>query len=112
MAMSQEAFNAACTLASSVGEKYADQDQFITSSEALLKSLNEEYTLGEIIGPVNQEEDVKIKECFVKAFDARRNDQKGYGNTYVAIGVGIGGLLLGGIIGYVMRGSSKSSASS
>lgn len=109
MAMTPEAFDAACKLAASVGEKYADANWSLNSAESLQKALSEGAFAGIISGEITQDEDQKLKGCFDQGFSAKRSEQKGTsGNTYMTIGVGIGGLLLGGIIGYVMRGSGKS----
>lgn len=112
MAMTPEAFDAACKLAASVGEKYADLYWDKSSAEALQTALQNNAFIGITTGEITPDEDQKLKGCFNQAFEAKRNSQKGNGNLYLTIGVGIGGLLLGGIIGYVMRGSDKSSASS
>ncbi len=109
-----------CNLYKEYAKKYAQQ-----YPNELAIDIYNNYAAGSLPVPHMLDTDGtdKLRECFIKELNTALKDVQNQNitesksgpvqtNNMLTIGVGIGGLLLGGIIGYVMRGSDKSSASS
>lgn len=109
-----------CNIYKEYAKKYAQQ-----YPNELAIDIYDNYAAGSLPVPHMLDTDGtdKLRECFIKELNTALKDVQNQNitesksgpvqtNNMLTIGVGIGGLLLGGIIGYVMRGSDKSSASS